>query len=112
MGNEAFIQDHLRDVTAAAANDLRKIALLPEILEGDTAGLQAAWAPISKTLPPRVVPLLRAHPVKQTQEMCDTWQDALIDTVRQSLGQPAITADQLHLAKLPVTAGGLGLLHL
>ena len=44
MGNEAFIQDHLRDVTAAVANDLRKIAILPDKLEGDTAGLQVAWA--------------------------------------------------------------------
>ena len=40
--------------------------------------------------------------------MCDTLQDALLDTVRQLLGQPTITADQLHLARLPVTAGGLG----
>ena len=103
MGNEAFIQDHLRDVTQAVANDLRKIAVLPDKLEGETAGLQVAWALISKTLPPRVVHLLRAHPVEQTQEMCDTLQDALLDTVRQLLGQPTITADQLHLAKLPVT---------
>ena len=44
--------------------------------------------------------------------MCDTLQDALLDTVRQLMGQPAFTADQLHLAKLPVTAGGLGLPHL
>ena len=67
-----------------------------------------AWALISKTLPPRVVHLLRAHPVEQTQELCDTLQDALVDTVRQLIGQPGLTADQLQLAKLPVTAGGLG----
>ena len=54
------------------------------------------------------VHLLRAHPVEQTQELCDTLQDALIDTVRQLIGQPGMTADQLQLAKLPVTAGGLG----
>ena len=41
--------------------------------------------------------------------MCDTLQDALGDTVRQLMGQHGFTADQLHLAKLPVTAGGLGL---
>ena len=75
MGNEAFIQDHLRDVTQAVANDLRKIAILPDKLEGETAGLQVSWALISKTLPPRVVHLSRAHPVEQTQEMCDTLQD-------------------------------------
>ena len=46
---------------AAVANDLRKIAVLPDKLEGDTAGLQVAWALISKTLPPRVVHLLRAQ---------------------------------------------------
>ena len=77
MGNETFIQDHPRDVTKAVANDLRKIAILPDKLEGDTAGLQVAWALISKSLPPRVAHLLRAHPVEQTQEMCNTLQDAL-----------------------------------
>ena len=109
LGNETFIQDHLRDVTNSVANDLRKIAVLPDKLEGDTAGFQVAWALISNTLPPRVVHLLRAHPVEQTQEMCDTLQDALLDTVRQLLGQPTFTADHLHLARLPLTAGGLGL---
>ena len=39
-------------------------------------------------------------------------QEALVDTVRQLLGQPTISVEQLHLAKLPVTAGGLGLPHL
>ena len=109
MGNEAFILNHLRDVTNAVVSDLNKIAVLPDRLEGDTAGLQVAWALISKILPPRVVHLLRAHPVEQTQELRDTLQDALLDTVRQLLGQPGLTADQLQLAKLPVTAGGLGL---
>ena len=109
MGNEAFILDHLRDVTKTVVSDLSKIAVLPDKLEGDTAGLQVSWALISKTLPPRVVHLFRAHPVEQTQKMCDTLQDALIDTVRQLMGQPGFTADQLQLAKLPVTAGGLGL---
>ena len=51
LGNEAFIQDHLRDVTNFVANDLRKIAVPPDKLEGDTAG-QVSWAVISKTLPP------------------------------------------------------------
>ena len=59
-----------------------------------------------------MVHLLRARPVEQTQELCDTLQDALLDAVRQLLGQPTTTADQIHLAKLPVTAGGLGLPHL
>ena len=112
MGNEAFISDHLRDVTQAVTTDLDKIAVLPDRLEGETAGLQVAWALISKTLPPRVVHLLRAHPVDQTQEMCQNLQDALLNTVRQLMGQPEFTADQLYLAKLPVTAGGLGLLDL
>ena len=61
LGNEAFILDHLRDVTKAVVSDLNKIAVLPDRLEGDTAGLQVGWALISKTLPPRVVHLLRAH---------------------------------------------------
>ena len=68
MGNEAFISDHLRDVTQAVITDLSKIAVLPDRLEGDTAGLQVAWALISKTLPPRVVHLLRARPVEQPRK--------------------------------------------
>ena len=103
---------HLQDVAAAVANDLRKIAVLLDELEGDTAGFQVSWALISKTLPPRVVHLLGAHPVEHTRELCDTLQNALNDTVRQLFGQPILTADQLHLAKLPVTMGGLGLPHL
>ena len=49
--------------------------------------------------------------MEQTQEMCDTPQDALLDTVRQLLGQPTITADQLHLAKLPGDCWGVRTLH-
>ena len=45
MGTETFIQDHLRDVTQAVTNDLRKIAVLPDKLEGETAGLQVALGP-------------------------------------------------------------------
>ena len=30
IGNEVFIQDRLQDVTATVADDLRKLALLPE----------------------------------------------------------------------------------
>ena len=60
LGNEAFIQDHLRDVTHAVANDLRKIAVLADKLEGDTAGPQVSWA--LTTLPPKVVHSLRAPP--------------------------------------------------
>ena len=86
--------------------------MLPDKLEGDTAGVQVAWALLAKTLPPQVVHLLRAHPVEHTQEPCDTLQDALMDTVRQCPGQSVVTADQLHLAHLYVTAGGLSLPHL
>ena len=92
--------------TRSPTTSAKLIAVLPDKLEGDTAGFQVAWALISTTLPARVVHLLRAHPVEQTQEMCDTLQDAQRDTVRQLLGQPTFTADQLHLARLPVTAGG------
>ena len=52
LGNEAFTQDRFRNVASAVVNDLRKIAVLPDKLEGDAAGLQVS-ALISKTLPPR-----------------------------------------------------------
>ena len=57
MGNEAFIQDHLRDVTQAVANDLRKIAVLPDKLEGETAG---------RSFPKLCHPGWLTHPVEQT----------------------------------------------
>ena len=101
MGNEAFILDHLRDVTKAVVGDLNKIAVLPDRLEGDTAGLQVARALISKALPPRLIHLLRAHPVEQTQELCDTPQDALIDAVRQLIGQPGLTARPTSASQAP-----------
>ena len=52
MGNEAFTLDHLQDVTQAVVTDMSKIAILPEKLEGETAGVQVAWALISKTYHP------------------------------------------------------------
>ena len=45
MGNEAFIQDHLRDVTQAVANDLRKIAILPDKFEGGNGGIAGSMGP-------------------------------------------------------------------
>ena len=60
VGEEAFSQDHLRGVTEAVAADLRKIATLPDKLQDGQVGLQVAWALLSKTLPPKVVHLLRA----------------------------------------------------
>ena len=100
LGNETFTQDHLRDVAHAVASDLRKIAVLPDKLEGDAAGLQASCALISKTLPPRVVHLLRAHPVEHTQEPCDTLQDALMDIV------PTVIRGNLSLLQTNFTSLG------
>ena len=59
-----------------------------------------------------MVHLLRAHPVSDTRELCETLQDMLQDTVRQCIDQPAISADQWDLARLPIQAGGLYLPHL
>ena len=97
VGAETFIQDHLQGVADAVANDLRKLAILPDKLDGDMAGIQVVWALLAKTLPPGA------------QELRNTLQEAMIDTVQQCLEQPIVTADQLHVAQLPLTAfaGGL-----
>ena len=92
--------------------DLRKIGCLPDKLQSGQAGVQVAWALIAKTLPPRVVHLLRAHPVSETAELTEILQEGLQDAVRQLIGIPSTTADQLAVARLPVSAGGLGLPHL
>ena len=112
VGEEALIQDHLRGVTEAVAADLRKIAAPPDKLQDGQAGLQVAWALLAKTLPPRVVHLLRAHPVFDTRELCEQLQGTLHEAVRQSLDSPSISADQWDIAKLPIQAGGLHLPHL
>ena len=67
---------------------------------------------LAKTIPPRVVHLLRAHPVSDTRELCETLQDTLQDTVRQCVDQLSTSADQWDLARLPIQAGGLHLPHL
>ena len=112
VGDEAFVADHLRGVAENIMADLRMIACLPDKLQSGQAGVQVAWALIAKTLPPRVVHLLRAHPVSETTELTEMLQEGLQDAVRQLMGVPSTTADQLHVARLPVSAGGLGLPHL
>ena len=66
---QAFMQDHLRGVAEAVAADLRKIAALPDKLSYSQAGIQVALALLAKTLPARVVHLLRVHPVADTGNM-------------------------------------------
>ena len=112
VGDEAFVADHLRGVADNILADLRKIGCLPDKLQSGQGGVQVAWALIAKTLPPRVVHLLRAHPVSETTELTEMLQEGLQDAVRQLMGVPSTHADQLHVARLPVSAGGLGLPHL
>ena len=108
---DAFVADHLRDVAETFLTDLRNIGCLPDIvkLHSGQAGVQVAWALLAKTLPPRVIHLLRAHPSQRRRSFL---QEGLQDTVRQLLGVPSTAADQLRVARLPVSAGGLGLPHL
>ena len=74
VGDEAFMEDHLRGAAAVVAADLRKIAILPDKVSEGQAGIQVAWALLAKTLPLRVVHLLRAHPVAHTQELCEIYR--------------------------------------
>ena len=84
----SFVADHLRDVAETILTDLRNIGCLPDKLHSGQAGDQVAWALLAKTLPPRVIHLLRAHPVSETAELTDILQEGLQDTVRQLLGVP------------------------
>ena len=106
VGDEAFVSDHLRGVADTILADLRNIGCLPDKLHSGQAGVQVAWALIAKTLPPRVTHLLRAHPVSETAELSEISQEGLQDTVRQLMGVPATTAEELRVARLPVSAGG------
>ena len=93
MGEDAFVADHLRGVADIIMADLRKISCLPDKLQSGQAGVQVAWALIAKTLPPRVVHLLRAHPVSETAELTEILQEGLQDAVRQLMGLPSTSAD-------------------
>ena len=77
VGDEAFVADHLRGVAEVIQADLRKIGCLPGKLQSGQAGVQVAWALIAKTLPPRVVHLLRAHPISETAELTEILQEGL-----------------------------------
>ena len=110
VGDEAFIADHLRGVAETIMADLRKIGCLPDRLQSGQAGVQVAWALIAKTLPPRVVHLLRAHPVSETAELTEILQEGLQGAIRQLMGIPSTTADQLAVAGLPVVLEDLACL--
>ena len=97
MGDEAFVTDHLRGVADILA-DLCNIGRLPDKLHSGQAGVQVAWALIAKTLPLWVLPLLRAHPISETAELTEILQEGLQDIVRQRVGVPSTTAEQLRVA--------------
>ena len=79
VGNEAFVADRLRGVTDIITADFRKIARLPGKLK---SGVEVAWALLVKTLPARMVHLLRAHPMEHMAELAEILQGGPHDTVR------------------------------
>ena len=89
MGNEAFILDHLQDVTKAVVSDLDKIAVLPDRLEGDTAGLQVAWALISKNFATPGGPFTESPPGGNKPKRCAT-----------PCKMPSLTLSDSYLANL------------
>ena len=110
MGDEAFIQDHLRGhlrgVAEAVAADLRKIATLPDKLTDGQAGTPVAWALLAKNSttqggPPTESPS-RVR-CKSFASSCKKHCTPLSDNACT----PFISAEQWEVARLPIQAGGL-----
>ena len=109
VGEEAYITDHLQQVSDRLCRDVRKLRDLPGMCGDEQAGLQVAWALLQRQVPSRILHLLRAHPVHITGMICDQIQAELQETVRFWLQYPPLSADQWRIAELPVTSGGLAL---
>ena len=100
VGDENFVADRLQGVADIITADLRKVARLPDKLKNlvrpgrGPSGLGATC----QTLPPRVVHLL------SWPKSCG---GGLHGAVRHPCTLPLHNAEQLEVARLPVSAGGL-----
>ena len=72
--------------------------------------MQLGFTLLHKTLPSRILHLLRGQATERTTEqLCESLTVQMRASLRSWLGHPALNAAHWHLAHLPITAGGLGL---
>ena len=109
LGTSPFVQEHLRKITALVAQDCVRIQHLPDHLVAQEAGMQLGFALLQRTLPSRILHLLRGQATEHTAELCETLTTHMHMVLRNWLGHPALNAANWRLAHLPITAGGLGL---
>ena len=109
LGTSPFVHAHLRKIADLVAQDCVRIQHLPEELVAQEAGMQLGFALLQRTLPSRILHLLRGHATEHTTELSETLTTHMRTVLRNWLGHPALTAANWGLAHLPITAGGLGL---
>ena len=109
LGTPPFVHEHLRKIATLVTQDCVKRQHLPEHLVAQEAGMQLGFALLQRTLPSRILHLLRGQAIEHTTELCESLTVQMRTTLRNWLGHPALNATHWHLAHLPITAGGLGL---
>ena len=109
LGAPLFVHAHLRKIADLIGQDCLKIQHLPEHLVAQEARMQLGFALLQRTLPSRILHLLRGQATDHTTELCESLTTQMRLTLRSWLGHPALTAAHWNLAHLPITAGGLGL---
>ena len=72
LGTSPFVHAHLRKIADLVAQDCVRIQHLPEHLVAQEAGMQLGFALLQRTLPSRILHLLRGQATEHTAELCET----------------------------------------
>ena len=72
LGTSRFVHAHLRKMADLVAQDCVRIQHLPEHLVAQEAGMQLGFALLQRTLPSRILHLLRGQATEHTAELCET----------------------------------------
>ena len=108
LGTSPFVQAHLRKIADLVAQDCVRIQHLPEHLVAQEAGMQLGFALLQRTLPSRILHLLRGQATEHPAELCETLTTHMHTVLRNWLGHPALNAANWGLAHLPYHSGRAG----
>ena len=106
------MEDVLRQYLQDLHRTIASTKTLPAAAGAGQPGNQVAWSLLTKTLPNRILHLLRTHPVGLTTEFCQELQALLQEAVLSLLDVPSLTAVQWDMAYVPPPGGGRGVPHL
>ena len=107
VGEPSFVAEWLRQKAERSAQEIRQIAHLPWAVPHKPS-VQIANLLLKNLYPARYVHLMRAYAVEVTQESFEQVDAELLQVLKDWLVEPALTADQIAIARLPPDFGGLG----